>query len=54
LQYHSKPNIIFLFKWYWYDITDRGIRVDLHHCLVEINTKARLHNVDNVFVFIKQ
>jgi len=54
LQYHSKPNIVFLFKCYWYDITDRGIRIDLHHSLVEINTKARLHNVDNVFVFTKQ
>ena len=51
LQYHNKQNIDFLFKWYWYDTIDRGIKVDSHHDLVEINTKARLRNIDNVFVF---
>jgi uncharacterized protein YcfL len=25
LQYHSEQNIIFLFKFYWYDTADRGI-----------------------------
>jgi hypothetical protein len=45
---------VFLFKCYWYDTTDRGIRVDPHYGLVEINSKARLHNVNDVFVFTKQ
>jgi hypothetical protein len=45
---------VFLFKCYWYDTTDRGIRVDLHYGLVEINSKARLRNVNDVFVFAKQ
>jgi len=27
LQYHSEHNKVFLFKCYWYDTTDRGIRV---------------------------
>jgi len=54
LQYHSKQNKVFLFKCYWYDTTDRGIRVDLHHGLVKINSKARLRNVNDVFVFAKQ
>jgi hypothetical protein len=31
LQYYSKQNTVFLFKCYWYDTTNRGIRVDLHH-----------------------
>jgi hypothetical protein len=35
-------------------MTDRGIRVDLHYGLVEINSKARLRNVNDVFVFAKQ
>jgi hypothetical protein len=35
-------------------MTDRGIRVDPHYGLVEINSKARLSNVNNVFVFAKQ
>jgi len=43
-----------LFKCYWYDTTDRGIRVDPHYGLVEINSKARLHNINDVFVFAKQ
>jgi len=43
-----------LFKCYWYDITDRGIRVDPHYGLVEINLKARHRNVNDVFVFAKQ
>jgi len=45
---------VFLFKCYWYDTTDRGIRVDPHCGLVEINSKARLCNVNDVFVFAKQ
>jgi len=45
---------VFLFKCYWYDMTDRGIRVYPHYGLVEINSKARLRNVNNVFVFAKQ
>jgi hypothetical protein len=51
LKYHSKLNKVFLFKYYWYDTINRGIRVDPHHGLVEINTKARLRNVDDVFFF---
>ena len=54
LQYHSKHNKVFLFKCYWYDTTDRKIRVDLHHGLVNINSKARLRNINDVFVFAKQ
>ncbi|XP_052305336.1 uncharacterized protein LOC127904747 [Populus trichocarpa] len=54
LQYHNEQNIVFLFKCYWYDTTDRGIRVDLHYGLVEINSKARLRNINDVFVFAKQ
>jgi hypothetical protein len=45
---------VFLFKCHWYDTTDRGIRVDPHYGLVEINSKARLRNVNDVFVFAKQ
>jgi hypothetical protein len=45
---------LFLFKCHWYDTTDRGIKVDHHYGLVEINSKARLCNVNNVFVFAKQ
>jgi hypothetical protein len=37
LQYHNEQNVVFLFKCYWYDTTDRGIRVDPHYGLVEIN-----------------
>jgi hypothetical protein len=51
LQYHREQNKVFLFKCYWYDTNDRGIRVDLHHGLVEINSKTRLYTVDDVFVF---
>ena len=51
LQYHSEQNRVFLFKCYWYDIIDRGIRVDLHYDLIEINSKAKLRNVNYVFVF---
>jgi hypothetical protein len=54
LQYHSEQNRVFLFKCYWYDTTDRGIRVDPHYDLVEINSKARHRNVNDVFVFAKQ
>jgi len=38
---------VFLFKCYWYDTTNRGIRVDPHYGLVEINSKARLCNVND-------
>jgi len=51
---HSEQNKVFLFKIYWSDAIDRGIRVDLYHGLVEINTKTRIHDVDNVFVLVKQ
>jgi hypothetical protein len=54
LQYHSEQNRVFLFKCYWYDITDRGIRVDPHYGLIEIKSKARQCNVNDVFVFAKQ
>jgi hypothetical protein len=54
LQYHNEQNKIFLFKCYWYDTIERGIRVDPHHGLAKINSKAKLCNVDNVFVFAKQ
>jgi hypothetical protein len=54
LQYHSEQNRVFLFKCYWYDTTDRGIRVDPHYGLVEINSKDRHRNVNDVFVFAKQ
>jgi hypothetical protein len=54
LQYHSEQNRVFLFKCYWYDTTDRGIRVDPHYGLVKINSKARLCSVNDVFVFAKQ
>jgi hypothetical protein len=54
LQYHSEQNRVFLFKCYWYDTTDRGIRVDSHYGLVEINSKARHCNVNDIFVFAKQ
>jgi len=39
---------VFLFKCYWYDTTDREIRVDPHYGLVKINSK------NDVFVFAKQ
>jgi hypothetical protein len=54
LQYHRKQNKVFLFKCYWYDTIDREIRVDPYHGLVEINTKARLCNINDVFIFSKQ
>jgi hypothetical protein len=54
LQYPSEQNRVFLFKCYWYDMTNRGIRVDPHYDLVEINSKARLRNINDVFVFAKQ
>jgi len=54
LEYHNEQNIVFLFKCYWYDMTDRGIRVDPHYFLVEINLKARLRNINDVFIFAKQ
>jgi len=54
LQYYSEHHVVFLFKCYWYDTTDRGIKVDPHYSLVEINSKARPRNVNDVFVFAKQ
>jgi len=45
---------VFLFKCYWYDTTYRGIGVDPHYGLVEINSKAILRNINDVFVFAKQ
>ena len=54
LQYHNEHNRVFLFKYYRYDTTNREIRVDPHYGLVEINSKSRLRNVNNVFVFAKQ
>jgi hypothetical protein len=45
---------VFLFKCYWYDTTNKGIRVDPHYGLVEINSKARLRNINDVFIFAKQ
>jgi hypothetical protein len=53
LKYYNKYNRVFLFKFYWYDTTKRRIIVDSHG-LVEINSKARLCNVNDVFVFVKQ
>jgi hypothetical protein len=53
LQYHSEQNRVLLSKCYWYDTTNRGIRVDPHYGLVEINSKARLRNINEVFVFRK-
>jgi len=50
LQYHNEQNRVFLFKCYWYDTTDRGIRL-LHYGLVKIISKARLRNVNDVFCF---
>jgi len=54
LQYHSKHNRVFLFTWYWYDTTDKKVRLDLYYDLVKINTKTKLRNIDNVFVLMKQ
>jgi len=54
LQYYSKQNRVFLFKCYWYDTTNREIKVDPHYGLVEINSKVRHRNVNDVFVFAKQ
>jgi len=50
----EEQNRVFLFKCYWYDTTDKGIRVDPYYDLVEINSKARHRNVNDVFVFAKQ
>jgi hypothetical protein len=33
---------------------DKEIKIYPHHGLVEINSKARLRNVDDVFIFAKQ
>jgi len=37
-----------------YHRTDKEIRVNPHHSLVEINTRARFCNVGDVFIFAKQ
>ena len=54
LQYHSEQKRVFLFKCYWYDTTNRGIRVRPLYGLIEINSKAKHYNVNDVFVFAKQ
>jgi len=54
LKYHSEQNRVFLFKCYWYDTNDKGIRVDPYYGLVEINSKAKLCNINDVFIFTKQ
>ena len=54
LQYHNEQNRVFLFKCHWYDTTNRGIRVDPQYGLVETNSKAKLRNVNDVFVFSNQ
>jgi hypothetical protein len=54
LQYHIEQNRVFLFKCYSYDTTNKGIRVDPYYGLVEINSKAKHRNVNDVFVFAKQ
>jgi hypothetical protein len=41
-----------LFKSYWYDI-NKGIKVDPHHDLVQINKNGRFCNINDVFVFAK-
>jgi hypothetical protein len=33
LKYHNEQNRVFLFKYYWFDTTNREIKVDLHHGL---------------------
>ena len=38
LQYHKEKKKVFLFKYDWYDTTNRAIRVDHHHGLVKIST----------------
>jgi len=53
LQYHIEQHVVFLFKCYCNDTTDKEIRVDSYYGL-EINLKTRLHNIENVFVFVKQ
>jgi len=35
LQYHSEQNRVFLFKCYYYDTTNREIRVDSYHGLAK-------------------
>jgi hypothetical protein len=35
LQYQNEHNRVLLFKCYWYDTTDKGIKVDPYHDLVE-------------------
>jgi hypothetical protein len=54
LQYYSEQIRVFLFKCYYYDTINRGIRIDPYYGLVRINSKARLRNVNYVFVFAKQ
>jgi len=40
-----------LFKCYWHDTTDKEIKVDPYHGLVETNTKPKLRNIDDIFFF---
>jgi len=54
LQHYNEHNRVFLFKCYWYDTTDREIRVYPRYSLVEINSKARIRNVNDIFDFAKQ
>jgi len=39
LKYHNEQNRVFLFKYYWFDTTNREIKVDLHHGLEKNNTR---------------
>jgi hypothetical protein len=45
---------VFLFKCYWYGTIEKGTKVDPHHGLFKIDTKAKLCNVDDIFVFARQ
>jgi len=49
--YEKLEEVMILFKCYWHDTTDKEIRVDLYHGLVEINTKPKLRNIDDIFFF---
>jgi hypothetical protein len=52
LRYHKSQDTMLLFKSYWYDI-NKGIKVDPHHDLVQINKNGRFCNINDVFVFAK-
>ena len=49
MQYYNESNWFVLFKYYWYDTTNREISVDSHHGLVKINIITTLHNVNDAF-----